>query len=71
MDVIEKDLGAAKLDVKLENKQLIIEVTYAIDAVGASAKVTVDAHLLLQKIKDLIPGNIDNVVIDILETQVP
>jgi len=71
MDIVEKQLGDAKLDVKLENKQLIIEVTYAVAPVGASAKVTVDAHLLLQKIKDLIPGNIDNVVIDILETQVP
>lgn len=60
----------AKYDIAFKDGVASISVEYQGKYAGASAKVTVPARAivepLLQKLKDLIPGQIDDIIIDTL-----
>lgn len=73
MDMVDKKIGNADLKVTAENKQLTIKVDYPGHPVGGGAYVNVDAHELLQKIADLIPGNsaLEGIAISFIEKQLP
>lgn len=72
MDVVNQPIGAeGNLSVKLEGGKLVVAITH----VHASGEVTIvakeDAKYFLEKLKVVIPGKIDDYLIDIAAAALP
>lgn len=68
MDLVKGDIGPeAHYDLKMENGLLKLAVDYKGAEVGAGASVSIEPGLFLDKLKGLIPGQIDDAVIELLK----
>lgn len=56
-----------KVDVKLANGKLFLVSKYDGKDVDADVSVGIEVDLLLDKVKELIPGKIDDALIDVLK----
>lgn len=56
-----------QVDVDLQDGKVVLEAKYDGKQADASVKVAIDAGLLLDKLKDKIPGKIDDGVIELLK----
>lgn len=67
-ELVQEQLGPeAKLDLKLEGGKLILSVVYEGKEAGASMGVSLEPGLFLDKLKGLIPGQIDDAVIELIK----
>ncbi len=72
MEIVNKDLGAeGKLDLKLEGGKLVLTVTHLHASGEISIVAKEDAKYFLEKLKVLIPGTIDDYLINIVEASLP
>lgn len=72
MDVIDKPLGSeGHIDVKLEGGNAVISITHNHASGSVSVVAKENAKYFLDKLKVLIPGKIDDMVIDVVESQIP
>ncbi len=68
MDLAQGQIGSeASYDVKLTNGKLVLTASYAGLEAGASVSVSVEPGLFLDKLKAVIPGQIDDAVIELLK----
>ena len=66
--LVDKDLGdKGELKLDLVNGDLKFTVSYAVTGVTGGVSITVSADELLDKLKAVIPGEIDDAVIDIVK----
>lgn len=59
------------LDVKLEDGKLVLTISHVHASGQISVVATEDAKYFLEKLKVLIPGTIDDYLINILEVSLP
>lgn len=59
--------GDVKADVKFEAGKVKITVTYSGSGAGAGLTVELDSAYFLDKLKDTIPGQIDDSVIELIK----
>lgn len=65
MDLVKGDIGPeAKYDVKFEDGKLKLGVSYEGALAGSSVEVHVGAKQVLEALKKVIPGVVDDVVLD-------
>lgn len=68
MDLVKGALGSeANFDLKMEAGQLILTVSYKGSEASASLSAGVEPGLFLDKLKALIPGQVDDAVIEIIK----
>ena len=68
MELVDKELGKnGKLEVDLVNGNLVIALVGTLEGASGSLSLTVDSAVLLDKIKELIPGKVDDAVIEVLK----
>jgi len=64
----EGELGnEGNLKVELKEGNLVVSVSYDGHQADASVSIVVDSGALLDKLKEAIPGDIDDAVIDIIK----
>lgn len=69
MELVHGAIGAeASYDLKMEAGLLKLSVSYKGNEAGASASVSLEPGLFLDKLKALIPGQIDDAVIELLKS---
>lgn len=67
MDLAQGALGPnGKYDLKFEDGKLVIEANYEMEMAGAGVNVHVGAKQVVEAIKKAIPGQIDDVILDML-----
>lgn len=67
-DLVKEALGPVNLDLALENGKVKLMVgSDKLSGVDMELSVLVDAKLFLDKLKGLIPGEIDDAIITALE----
>jgi hypothetical protein len=72
MDLMDKQLGAEdQVKVSLEGGKLVISNSYAGKQVSADLVIKADAKAFLEQLKAAIPGNWDDLVINIVEGALP
>lgn len=72
VDVVNQQIGPEdSIKVSLEGGKVIISNSYQGTQVGADLSIKVDAKMLLDKLKVAIPGNWDDLVINVVEGALP
>lgn len=72
MDVVDKKLGPEdEVKVSLVGGKLIITNSYQGKQLGVDVAITADAKAFLDQLKAAIPGNWDDLVIDVVEGALP
>jgi hypothetical protein len=72
MDLVDKQIGAEdQVKVSLEGKKLVITNSYAGKQMSADVVIKIDAQALGEQLKQLFPGKVDDLVIDIIEGALP
>lgn len=67
MDIVEGKAGPVGYDLALVEGKVKISLSAGVEGVDASLSVAVDAGHFLDKLKALIPGQIDDAIIDALK----
>jgi hypothetical protein len=70
MDIVSGKNGEVDFAVKIEKGILLLEVGYIGSGAGAGIKVTLEADYFLDKLKNAIPGQLDDSVIDLIKVAV-
>lgn len=66
--IVNKELGSeGSLQLDLKAGKLVLEVKYDGAGVDGSIKVEVSADYFLDKLKEKIPGQVDDTIIEILK----
>lgn len=71
MDILDKSFGELDVDVRLEGGKAILEVATKHASGEAIFIVKQDAKYFLEKLKKLIPGSIDDLIIDVAKNALP
>lgn len=67
-ELLDGQLGPeTNYDLSLENGKLTLSVKYDGTQTGAELKVSLKADAFIDKLKTLIPGKIDDMVLDLLK----
>lgn len=67
-NLLDKDLGdKGELKLDLKDGLLTLSLHYALPAVKGAVSVEVSGDVLLDKLAELIPGKVDDAVINILK----
>ena len=68
MDIVQGQVGPeASYDLKMEGGQLKLSANYKGVQAGASASISVEPGLFLDKLKALIPGQLDDALIELVK----
>ena len=68
IDIAEGPLGShGDFDLEIENGQLILEVAYDGEGVDGMLRISVDGIHFMDKLKNVIPGQFDDAVIEMLK----
>lgn len=69
MEIAKGSLGAeVNYDLKMLDGMLQVMAVYKGEQTGASVSVSVDPSKFLDKLKELIPGSVDDVVIELMKS---
>lgn len=71
---MEKEIAIGsegKLDIKLEGGKVILTITHEHASGSLSLIASEDAKYFLEKLKPMIPGTIDDYLINIVEASLP
>lgn len=72
IDLVDKQLGPEdKVKISLEGGKLVISNSYQGKQVGVDTAIKVDAKAFLDELKVAIPGNWDDLVINVVESAIP
>jgi len=67
-ELAQKDLGSeGKLLLKLEGGKLMLSVVYDGKGVDGSVNISADSDYFMDKLAELIPGKVDDAIINILK----
>lgn len=70
-DLLKGDMGPVAYDLAIEGGKLKVSLgSQKLNGVDVELSVSLDASLLLDKLKALIPGSIDDVVIDAIKAAI-
>jgi hypothetical protein len=71
IDLAKGPIGAdGDFDLEIENGQLVLEVSYDGEGVDGTLRVSVDGLYFMDKLKGVIPGTIDDAVIELLKNAI-
>jgi hypothetical protein len=72
MDLVQKPLGAeGGFAIKLEGGKVKIEVAHASKGAEVGVHAAVSPEYFVQKLKDAIPGKVDDLIFDALLAMIP
>lgn len=68
MDLSQQELGSeGQLDLKLVGGNLVLSITHASKGANASLSISVQSDYLIDKLKGVIPGGVDDAILEVLK----
>lgn len=67
MDLLQKDLGEGELSIKLEGGNIVLSASHSAKGSKVSLSVAVLPDYFLDKLAEIIPGQIDDSIILMLK----